>query len=160
MYFAVSWFEPRLNINQTAVEWTEARTGPQNVSLLLEIGLILILTIRWGMRKFWQIFLSSLAKHSERLLKLSRDLPAREWERQFVKTRKSPNKMFRSISLWYLFVSSGSEWVSWNTEIHLVSRAWDIWTGYLRKTKSFEGNVWSKSQQEQDNNLWTRVKPF
>ena len=32
MYFAVSWFEPRLVINETAVEWTEARTGPQNVS--------------------------------------------------------------------------------------------------------------------------------
>jgi len=30
MYFAVSWFEPRLVINETAVEWTEARTGPQN----------------------------------------------------------------------------------------------------------------------------------
>lgn len=30
MYFAVSWFEPRLKINQTAVEWTEARTGPRN----------------------------------------------------------------------------------------------------------------------------------
>ena len=31
MYFAVSWSEPRLRINQTAAEWTEARTGPTNV---------------------------------------------------------------------------------------------------------------------------------
>ena len=32
MYFAVSWLEPRLKINQTASEWSEARTGPTNVS--------------------------------------------------------------------------------------------------------------------------------
>lgn len=32
MYFAVSWLEPRLVINQTAVEWDEDRTGPKNVS--------------------------------------------------------------------------------------------------------------------------------
>jgi len=28
MYFAVSWLEPRLNINNSAVEWVEDRTGP------------------------------------------------------------------------------------------------------------------------------------
>ena len=33
MYFAVSWSEPRLRINQTAAEWTEARTGPTNVGV-------------------------------------------------------------------------------------------------------------------------------
>ena len=32
MYFAVSWMEPRLQINQTATEWSEAITGPKNVS--------------------------------------------------------------------------------------------------------------------------------
>ena len=31
MYFAVSWLEPRLNINQSAMEWREARTGPEDV---------------------------------------------------------------------------------------------------------------------------------
>jgi len=30
MYFAVSWMEPRLQINQTASEWSEAITGPKN----------------------------------------------------------------------------------------------------------------------------------
>ena len=32
MYFAVSWMEPRLVINETASEWTEDSTGPVNVS--------------------------------------------------------------------------------------------------------------------------------
>ena len=31
MYFAVSWMEPRLVINETAKEWTEDRTGPKDV---------------------------------------------------------------------------------------------------------------------------------
>ena len=31
MYFAVMWVEPRLEINQTAVEWDEERTGPKDV---------------------------------------------------------------------------------------------------------------------------------
>ena len=31
MYFAVSWLEPRLKINQSAEEWKEARTGPTDV---------------------------------------------------------------------------------------------------------------------------------
>jgi len=30
MYFAVSWLEPRLQINESAIEWTEDRTGPLN----------------------------------------------------------------------------------------------------------------------------------
>jgi len=30
MYFAVSWTEPRLIINQSATEWTEERTGPKD----------------------------------------------------------------------------------------------------------------------------------
>merc|ERR1719468_968577 len=30
MYFAVSWLEPRLQINNSAVEWGEDRTGPMN----------------------------------------------------------------------------------------------------------------------------------
>ena len=33
MYFAVSWLEPRLVINETAVEWDEDRTGPKNVKM-------------------------------------------------------------------------------------------------------------------------------
>ena len=33
MYFAVSWLEPRLQINKSATEWTEDRTGPLNVKL-------------------------------------------------------------------------------------------------------------------------------
>ena len=32
MYFAVSWLEPRLQINATAQEWIEDRTGPKDVS--------------------------------------------------------------------------------------------------------------------------------
>ena len=28
MYFAVMWLEPRLVINETAVEWYQDRTGP------------------------------------------------------------------------------------------------------------------------------------
>ncbi len=28
MYFGVSWIEPRLLINDSAVEWTEIKTGP------------------------------------------------------------------------------------------------------------------------------------
>lgn len=32
MYFAVSWLEPRLQINDTAQEWIEDRTGPKDVS--------------------------------------------------------------------------------------------------------------------------------
>ena len=34
MYFAVSWLEPRLVINETAVEWEEDRTGPKNVDTI------------------------------------------------------------------------------------------------------------------------------
>ena len=30
MYFAVMWLEPRLVINETAVEWDEDRTGPKD----------------------------------------------------------------------------------------------------------------------------------
>jgi len=30
MYFAVSWLEPRLQINESAPEWSEDRTGPQD----------------------------------------------------------------------------------------------------------------------------------
>ena len=37
MYFAVSWLEPRLQINSSASEWTEDRTGPLNVSSENEI---------------------------------------------------------------------------------------------------------------------------
>ena len=33
MYFAVSWLEPRLQINASASEWTEARTGPTDVTV-------------------------------------------------------------------------------------------------------------------------------
>ena len=33
MYFAVSWLEPRLQINNSATEWTEDRTGPLNVMI-------------------------------------------------------------------------------------------------------------------------------
>ena len=32
MYFAVMWKEPRLVINESAVEWDEDRTGPKDVS--------------------------------------------------------------------------------------------------------------------------------
>ena len=31
MYFAVMWLEPRLVINESAVEWEEDRTGPSGV---------------------------------------------------------------------------------------------------------------------------------
>ena len=33
MYFGVSWLDPRLQINETALEWTEVKTGPKDVSL-------------------------------------------------------------------------------------------------------------------------------
>jgi hypothetical protein len=32
MYFGVSWLDPRLAINETAIEWTEVKTGPKNVN--------------------------------------------------------------------------------------------------------------------------------
>ena len=32
MYFAVSWLEPRLVVNETAPEWTVEKTGPKDVS--------------------------------------------------------------------------------------------------------------------------------
>lgn len=35
MYFAVSWLEPRLQINNSATEWIEDRTGPKDVLVLL-----------------------------------------------------------------------------------------------------------------------------
>ena len=35
MYFAVSWIEPRLKINESAPEWSEDRTGPKDVSFFL-----------------------------------------------------------------------------------------------------------------------------
>ena len=41
MYFAVMWKEPRLVINESAVEWDEDRTGPKDVS---ELGLSLHIT--------------------------------------------------------------------------------------------------------------------
>ena len=41
MYFAVMWKEPRLVINESAVEWDEDRTGPKDVS---EVGLSLRIT--------------------------------------------------------------------------------------------------------------------
>ena len=34
MYFGVSWLDPRLQINETAAEWTEVKTGPKDVSIL------------------------------------------------------------------------------------------------------------------------------
>jgi hypothetical protein len=35
MYFGVSWMDPRLQINETAAEWTEVKTGPKDVSILI-----------------------------------------------------------------------------------------------------------------------------
>ena len=32
MYFGVSWLDPRIQINRTASEWTEVKTGPKDVS--------------------------------------------------------------------------------------------------------------------------------
>ena len=40
MYFAVSWLEPRLQINESATEWTEDRTGPLNVRITRSVKLI------------------------------------------------------------------------------------------------------------------------
>lgn len=31
MYFGVSWLDPRLQVNETAAEWTEVKTGPKDV---------------------------------------------------------------------------------------------------------------------------------
>ena len=31
MYFGVSWLDPRLNINDSAIEWREVKTGPKDV---------------------------------------------------------------------------------------------------------------------------------
>jgi hypothetical protein len=43
MYFAVSWIEPRLRINESAPEWFEDRTGPQDVSIFIIIVIYLSL---------------------------------------------------------------------------------------------------------------------
>ena len=32
MYFGVSWLDPRLQIDGSATEWTEVKTGPKDVS--------------------------------------------------------------------------------------------------------------------------------
>ena len=32
MYFAVSWEEPRMIVNESAEEWRDERTGPKGVS--------------------------------------------------------------------------------------------------------------------------------
>ena len=45
MYFAVSWLEPRLQINESASEWFEDRTGPKNVSTFKSIYLFNYLSI-------------------------------------------------------------------------------------------------------------------
>ena len=34
MYFGVSWLDPRLNINHSATEWYEVKTGPKDVSCI------------------------------------------------------------------------------------------------------------------------------
>ena len=36
MYFGVSWLDPRLQVNETAAEWTEVKTGPKDVSIFVE----------------------------------------------------------------------------------------------------------------------------
>lgn len=40
MYFGVSWLDPRLQINASAKEWTEVKTGPKNVSCFFNLGSI------------------------------------------------------------------------------------------------------------------------
>ena len=35
MYFGVSWLDPRLQVNETAAEWTEVKTGPKDVRTFL-----------------------------------------------------------------------------------------------------------------------------
>jgi len=39
MYFGVSWLDPRLRINETAVEWREVKTGPKDVIPHVFMGL-------------------------------------------------------------------------------------------------------------------------
>ena len=54
MYFAVSWLEPRLQINESATEWTEDRTGPLNVQIILATLSLLKLVLaasEWVSRK-------------------------------------------------------------------------------------------------------------
>ena len=36
MYFGVSWLDPRLQVNETAAEWTEVKTGPKDVSTFVD----------------------------------------------------------------------------------------------------------------------------
>ena len=45
MYFAVSWLEPRLQINSSASEWTEDRTGPLNVRSYIMFMLPMLLIV-------------------------------------------------------------------------------------------------------------------
>ena len=62
MYFGVSWIDPRLQINATAPEWTEARTGPKDVrtfslSLLTVSGLLFHIFISFiGSKRFSREF--------------------------------------------------------------------------------------------------------
>ena len=39
MYFGVSWLDPRLQVNETAAEWTEVKTGPKDVIPHVFMGL-------------------------------------------------------------------------------------------------------------------------
>ena len=39
MYFGVSWLDPRLQINESASEWTEVKTGPKNVRIAFPLFL-------------------------------------------------------------------------------------------------------------------------
>ena len=58
MYFAVSWLEPRLQINESATEWTEDRTGPLNVRIIRSVRLIILdRCSKWmSLQKVWSIF--------------------------------------------------------------------------------------------------------
>ena len=50
----------------------------------------------------------------------------------------------------------GSERVSRNSEIHLVSGVRDLWVGYIWTTAGPEGDVGGQAEQEQDNHLRAR----
>ena len=59
MYFGVSWLDPRIQINRTASEWTEVKTGPKDVSRLFT-KIISNCWFTWKSNKYYTVFTTNL----------------------------------------------------------------------------------------------------
>lgn len=59
MYFGVSWLDPRIQINRTASEWTEVKTGPKDVSRIFT-KIISNSWFTWKLNKYCTVFTTNL----------------------------------------------------------------------------------------------------